>query len=75
VDGALCEVRISDPNCKPKDSDGVDLAHAVMALAYCDYFVVRDNFVPTCIKQLEKHLSEFKIARVVSGPAEIVLPS
>jgi hypothetical protein len=37
VDDALCEARISDSRRKPRVSDGIDLAHAVMALGYCDY--------------------------------------
>jgi hypothetical protein len=71
VDDALCEARISDPKRKPKASDGIDLAHAVMALGYCDYFVVRDGFVATCARQSENRLSALRIARVVSDPADI----
>jgi hypothetical protein len=37
VDDALCEARISDPKRKPQKSDGIDLAHAVMALGYPTY--------------------------------------
>jgi hypothetical protein len=41
----------------PQKSDGVDLMHAVVALAYCDRFLVRDGFVFQCFKQARRELS------------------
>jgi hypothetical protein len=37
-------------------SDGIDLMHTVIALAYCDHFLVRDGFVRTCAEQATKAL-------------------
>lgn len=71
VDDALCEARISDPKRKPKESDGIDLAHAVMALGYCDYFIVRDGFVASCARQAEKRLNGLSVARVVADAADL----
>jgi hypothetical protein len=31
-------------NRKPRRSAGVDLMHTVSALAYCDYFLLRDGY-------------------------------
>ncbi len=71
VDDALCEARISDPKRKPQESDGIDLAHAVMALGYCDYFIIRDGFVASCARRAEKRLVGLAVARVVADPAEL----
>jgi hypothetical protein len=71
VDDALCEARISDPKRKPQESDSIDLAHAVMALGYCDYFIIRDGFVASCARHAEKRLVGLAIARVVADPAEL----
>jgi len=35
-------------NTKPRRSAGVDLMHTVIALAYCDYFLLRNGFVGNC---------------------------
>jgi hypothetical protein len=75
IDDALCEARISDPKRPPRESDGIDLAHAVMALGYCDYFIVRDGYVAACAKQSEMRLSQIKIARVVSSPTDVLRTS
>jgi hypothetical protein len=71
VDDALCEARISDPKRKPQKSDGIDLAHAVMALGYCNYFIVRDGFVASCARQAEKRMAGLAIARIVTDPGEL----
>ncbi len=73
VDDALCEARISDPKRRPRESDGIDLAHAVMALGYCDYFIVRDGFVASCARQAEKRVIGLAIAHVIADPRELPL--
>lgn len=42
VEEALVQLRASD-SFKPKPSDGPDMQHALVPLAYCDYFVTDDN--------------------------------
>jgi hypothetical protein len=71
VDDALCEARISDPKRKPQESDGIDLAHAVMALGYCNYFIIRDGFVASCARRANKRLAGLAVARVTADPAEL----
>jgi hypothetical protein len=39
VEDALMAARISDPKRRPQRSDGIDLMHAIIALAYCDVFL------------------------------------
>jgi hypothetical protein len=73
VDDALCEARISDPKRRPRESDGIDLAHAVMALGYCDYFIMRDGFVASCARQAEKRVIGLAIAHVIADPRELPL--
>jgi hypothetical protein len=43
VEDALTAVRTANPRRKPQRSDGIDLMHAVIALAYCDYFLIRED--------------------------------
>ena len=35
-------------NRKPRRCAGVDFMHTVIALAYCDYFLLRNGFVGNC---------------------------
>jgi hypothetical protein len=54
VEDKLYDVRIGDPGRKPMDSDAVDLQHAVVALSYCDLFLVDDKYVRECAARLAK---------------------
>jgi hypothetical protein len=48
VEDALTAARIANRNRNPQLSDGIDLMHSVIAISYCDHFVVRDGFVAAC---------------------------
>jgi hypothetical protein len=49
VEDALTAGRESIPvNRKPLRCAGIDLMHAGIALAYSDYFLLRDGFVSNC---------------------------
>jgi hypothetical protein len=61
---ALTAARVSTPKRKPQKSDGIDLMHAAVALAYCDYFLVRDGFVRVCAEHAAKALNPVQLARV-----------
>jgi hypothetical protein len=50
----LSEVRARDAGRTFKDSDAIDLMHAVPALAYCDVLVSNDGFLRDCAKQVVK---------------------
>jgi hypothetical protein len=45
--------------------------HAVVALAYCDYFLVRDGFVFQCCEHVRKDLSSRKLATVFRDAEEL----
>jgi hypothetical protein len=71
VEDALTAARTANPNRKPQTSDGIDLMHTVIALAYCDYFLVRDGFLRTCAEQAIKALQPKSLASVYDGPAAL----
>lgn len=48
VEDQLFRVRRADPKRRAVDQDAYDLQHALIGLAYCDYFISRDGFVRTC---------------------------
>ena len=71
VEDALTAVRTANPRRKPQRSDGIDLMHAVIALAYCDYFLIRDGYAKTCAMQVIKGLSSRRLASVYYDPARL----
>jgi hypothetical protein len=71
VEHALTAVRTADPGRKPQRSDGIDLMHTVIALAYCDYFLIRDGFARTCAAQAIKALTPRHLASVYDDPARL----
>jgi hypothetical protein len=48
VEDALTAARVANRQRSPQRSDGIDLMHSVIALSYCDHFLVRDGFVAAC---------------------------
>jgi hypothetical protein len=68
VEDALTTARSADPSRKPKKSDGIDLMHSIVALAYCDYFIVPDSYVHSCAVQAVKALGSLKLAAVYDDP-------
>ncbi len=71
VEDALTRARTATAGRKPQTSDGIYLMHAVVALAYCDYFLVRDGFMFQCCVQVRRELSEMKLATVYRDAEEI----
>lgn len=64
VENALTRARTATASRNPQNSDGIDLMHAVVALAYCDYFLLRDGFVFQCCEQAHKELAGRPLAAV-----------
>jgi hypothetical protein len=71
VEDALTAARVAVPDRKPQRSDGIDLMHAVIALAYCDFFLVRDGFVRACAADATKVLAPIKVASVYNDAATL----
>ncbi len=71
VEDALTYARMSDRKRKPLSSDGIDLQHAVVALAYCDIFLVRDRYVRWCAEYAAKRLKAMSLADVAPSPKKI----
>ena len=72
VEDALSAARVATSTRKPQRSDGIDLMHAVIAVAYCDYFVVRDGFVAQCADQATRALAPRILAKVCRDPAALL---
>jgi hypothetical protein len=71
VENAMTRARTATAARNPQSSDGIDLMHAVVALAYCDYFLLRDGFVFQCCEHVRKNLSSRKLATVCRGAEEL----
>ena len=71
VEDALTGPRIADDKRKPQRSDAIDLMHSVMALAYCDYFLVVDRFAYSCAVHASKALKHAKLATIYRDPQKL----
>jgi hypothetical protein len=60
----LCEVRTSDSERLPQESDMLDLQHSTVALSYCDVFVTGDGYLYQCAAQAKKKLLPIKSAEI-----------
>ncbi len=66
VESALSEVRARDARRQAESQDAIDFQHAVVALAYCDKFAVRDGYLLHCARETAKMLSPMNVAQAGS---------
>jgi hypothetical protein len=71
VEDALTTARTNDANRNPTESDGLDLEHAAVALAYCDIFYSRDAYQAQCATVARKALTTLSLANVCATPAAL----
>ncbi len=71
VEDALTTARTSNAMRKPTDSDGPELQHAAVALAYCDIFYSRDGYQARCAQSARNVLKTMGLAAVYSTPAAL----
>lgn len=71
AEDALYQLRTNDPSRRPRPSDGPDLQHSVMALAYCDVFLSNDGYVQNCAQSIRGYPG-VKGTRLVRSPRELV---
>jgi hypothetical protein len=71
VEDALTTARTSDARRQPTESDGPDLQHAAVALAYCDIFYSRDGYQAQCAASARKALKSMGLSAVCSTPAAL----
>jgi hypothetical protein len=71
VENAMTRARTATAARNPRSSDGIDLMHAVVALAYCNYFLLRDGFVFQCCELARKELSGRQLATVFRDAEEL----
>jgi hypothetical protein len=71
VEDALTTERIRNARRNPQESDGADLQHAVVGLAYTDAFLTRDGYQATCAIAARNSLSPLKLAEIYKSPEEL----
>jgi len=71
VEDALTTARTSDAMRQPTESDGLDLQHVAVALAYCDVFYSRDRYQVQCASLARKALKSVGLSWVCSSPEEL----
>jgi hypothetical protein len=71
VEHALTTARTSDAMRQPTESDGPDLQHAAVALAYCDIFYSRDGYQAQCAASARNVLKAMGLSAVCSTPAAL----
>jgi hypothetical protein len=71
VDDMMCEVRTSTPGRNSSRSDGIDLAHALVALPYCDAFLVHERYLQMCAQYACKRLPATKLATTIKSINEL----
>lgn len=71
VEDALTTARTSDARRQPTESDGPDLQHAAVALAYCDIFYSMDGYQAQCAASARKVLKSMGLSAVCSTPAAL----
>jgi hypothetical protein len=64
VEDALTTARTRDPKRNPTESDGADLQHSVVGLAYCDLFLSLDGYQRTCAEQAKRELANHVLAEI-----------
>lgn len=70
VEDALSIARTADPKRKPTESDGIDLHHAVVGLAYGTIFATGDGYQAQCAQFAKKRLGD-GFAEVVRWPSAL----
>lgn len=71
AEDALSAARTSDPRRNPTESDGADLQHAVIGLAYANLFATADGYQGQCAIAAQKVLGA-EYAAVIRDPAELI---
>jgi len=71
VEDALTTARTGNPHRNPTGSDGLDLQHAAVALAYCDVFYSYDGYQAHCATVARKALSTHVLGTVCTTLTEL----
>jgi hypothetical protein len=64
VEDALMVARTGNPRRNPTDSDGPDLQHAAVAMAYCDIFFTADGYQANCAGVARRRLTGARVAEL-----------
>lgn len=73
VEDAVTTDRTKDRKRKPTESDGPDLAHTAVAMAYCDVFFTRDKYQARNSCAAHRMLQGMRLAKVCTNPNELAV--
>jgi hypothetical protein len=71
VENALTTARTNDVRRNPTESDGLDLQHAAVALAYCDVFYSKDRYQLVCAAVARGALKTMGLGVICATPMEL----
>jgi hypothetical protein len=71
VEDAITTDRTKDRTTKPKESDGPDMQHAVVGLAYCDIFFTADGNQARNIEVARRMHPRLRLAQLCRSPNEL----
>jgi hypothetical protein len=72
VEDAVTTDRTADQKRQPQDSDGPDLQHAAVAMAYCDIFLTGDGYQARTCCVARRALKGMRLAQVYTNPDQLV---
>ena len=71
VEDAVTTDRTNDRKRKPTESDGPDLMHITVGMAYCDIFLTRDKYQAQNARNAIKKLNKIPLAKLCTDPGNL----
>lgn len=71
VEDALTVARTANPGRNPTESDGPDLQHAAVAMAYCDFFFTADRYQANCASVARRKLTGTRLAELCADADQL----
>lgn len=71
VEDALTTARTANARRNPTESDGPDLQHAAVAMAYCDIFFTADGYQASCAGVARRRLTGARLAELCADAEQL----
>jgi len=71
VEDALTVAHTSNPRRNPTESDGPDLQHAAVAMAYCDIFFTADAYQANCAGLARRKMTGTRLAELCTNANQL----
>ena len=71
VENGLTAARTANPRRNPTESDGPDLQHAAVAMAYCDIFFTADGYQANCASVARRKLDGTRLAELCANAEQL----